>query len=95
MPRYSVNAIRYSMPNFRKIFPNPRKLALEKERDRLRESLERTTKKAIVLFHPRAPQHANTVFRDLDKCAVWKEMSDTTDALEKVHREIHEIEDMY
>ena len=78
---------------FKKWFPNKRKQELQKEKHQLHNNMENTMKKAVILFHPSSYKHEHTVFRDLEKCAVWREMRDTLIELEDIHRELDELDE--
>lgn len=72
----------------RNLFPNKRRRSLEKERARLQGEMEKVVKKAVVVFHPQTPPHAQTLFHDLDRWSVWRELRDLSDELDKVHTDL-------
>ena len=76
----------------RSLFPNKRRRALEKERVRLHEEMEVVVKKATVVFHPQTQRHTQSLFRDLEKWSVWRELRDVSEALERVHDDLSEWE---
>ena len=72
----------------RNLFPNKRRRSLERERARLQGELEKVAKRAVVVFHPQTPPHARTLFHDLERWSVWRELRDLCDELDKVHADL-------